>query len=50
MDDVKASRMPLPVHDGAHSASVAASSDHAKVARLKLDRVHDFVGVDVQPD
>ena len=42
--------MPFPVHNGAHSAGVTASGDHAKVAGLELDRVHDLVGVDIQPD
>ena len=42
--------MPFPMHDGAYSASITASGDHAQVSGLELDRVHDFVGVDVQPD
>ena len=42
--------MPLSVHDGTHTTGVTASSDHAKVAGLELDEVHDLAGVDVQTD
>ena len=50
VDNVKGSRMTLPVHNGSNTASIAASSHHAEVAGLELDEVHDLVGVDVQPD
>ena len=38
------------MHDGSHTASVSAAGDHAEVAGLELDEVHDLVGVDVQAD
>ena len=42
--------MPLPGDDGSYSTSVTTSSNHAQVSSFELDGVHDFVGVDVQPD
>ena len=38
------------MHDGSHTASVSAAGDHAEVAGLELDEVHDLVGVDVEAD
>lgn len=42
--------MPLPVHDGANTAGVSSAGDHAEVAGIELDEVHNLVGVDVHPD
>ena len=42
--------MPLAVDDGADSTGVAASGDHAEVAGLELDEVHDLAGVDVKAE
>jgi hypothetical protein len=47
---VKGAGMTLSVHDGADATRVAASSDHAEVAGLELDVVHDLAGVDVKAD
>jgi len=38
------------MHDGSNTTSVTATSNHAKVSSFELDVVHDFVGLDVQPD
>ncbi len=38
------------MHDGSDPTGVTASSDHAEVAGLELDEVHNLAGVDVQPD
>ena len=48
VDDVEGSRVPLAVDDGSDSTGVATSGDHAQVARLELDEVHDLAGVDVK--
>ena len=48
VDDVEGSGMPLAVDDGSDSTGVATSGDHAKVAGLELDEVHDLAGVDVK--
>jgi hypothetical protein len=48
MDDIKGTWMSFPINDGPNSSGVATSGDHAQVAGLKLDRVHNFVRVDVQ--
>ena len=50
MNDVEGVCVALSVHDGSNTTGVAASGDHAEVAGIELDEVHDFVGVDVQPD
>ena len=50
MDNVERSWMSFAVDDCTDATGVTTSSDHAQVAGLKLDRVHDLVGVDVQSD
>ena len=40
--------MPLVVDDVSDSTGVATYGDHAQVARLELDEVHDLAGVDVK--
>jgi hypothetical protein len=42
--------MAFTVDDGTHTSSVATSGDHAQIAGLELDAVHDFSCVDVQTD
>ena len=42
--------MSFPMHDGSDTTSVTATGNHAKVSGFELDVVHDFVGLDVQPD
>ena len=42
--------MTHPVHDDADTSGVSASGDHADVAGLELDEVHNLVGGDVNPD
>ena len=42
--------MSFAVDDGPDPAGVAAAGDHAQVARLELDEVHDLSGRDVQTD
>jgi hypothetical protein len=42
--------MAFSVDDGTHTSGVASSGDHAQIAGLELDAVHDFTGVDVQTD
>ena len=42
--------MSFPVDDGSNTTGVATSGDHAQIAGLKLDRVHDLVCVNVQSD
>ena len=42
--------MPFSMHNRSNTTCVTTSGDHAQVSGLELDRVHDFVGVDVQPD
>ena len=48
MNNIEGSRMSFTVDDCPDSTCVATSGDHAQVAGLELDRVHDLVGVDVQ--
>ena len=40
--------MSFAVDDGPDPAGVATAGDHAQVARLELDEVHDLAGVDVK--
>ena len=42
--------MSFAVDDGPDPAGVATAGDHAQVARLELDEVHDLSGRDVQTD
>ena len=42
--------MSFAVDDGPDPAGVATPGDHAQVARLELDEVHDLSGRDVQTD
>ena len=48
MNNIEGSRMSFTVDDCPDSTGVTTSGDHAQVAGLELDRVHDLVGVDVQ--
>lgn len=48
VDNVKGARVTLTVDDGTNSPQVTASSDHAQVARIELDKVHNLVAGDVQ--
>ena len=50
MNNIEGSRMSFTVDDCSDSTGVTTSGDHAQVAGLELDRVHDLVGVDVQSD
>ncbi len=42
--------MPLAVDDGANSSGVTTTGDHAKIAGLELDEVHNLVSVNVQTE
>jgi len=42
VDDLKGSRVLLPVGDGAYTSQVTASSDHAQVTAVKFDVVCDL--------
>ena len=48
--DVERSRMTLPMHDGSDTTGVTTAGDHAKVAGVELDDVHDLVRLEVQAD
>lgn len=48
VDDIEGTRMTLTVDDGSDSPQVTTTSDHAQVARIKLDELHDFIGCNVQ--
>ena len=48
--NIERTRMSFPVHYGSYTTCITTSSDHAQVSGLELDRVHDFVSVDIQPD
>lgn len=48
--DVEGAGVALARHDGAHSPQVTPARDHAQVAGLELDEVHDLGGVDVELD
>jgi len=48
--NVKGTWMSFSVHDGADTTRVTTAGDHAQVACLKLDEVHDLVRVQVQAD
>jgi len=50
VDDVEGSGVPLAVDDGANSSGVTTTGDHAKIAGLELDEVHNLVSVDVQTE
>jgi len=50
VNNVEGTRMPFSMHNSSNTTCITTSSDHAQVSGLELDRVHDFVGVDVQPD
>lgn len=50
VDNVKGPRMALTVDDGTNSSQVTTTSDHAEVARLKLDEIHDLATFNVQLD
>ncbi len=48
MHNIEGTRMTFSVDDGSDSPQVTTTSDHAQVARIKLDEVHDLVGGNVQ--
>ena len=48
VDNVEGARVTLTVDDGTNSPQVTAASDHAQVARIELDEVHNLVTGDVQ--
>ena len=50
VNNVEGTRMPFSMHYSSNTTCVTTSSDHAQVSGLELDRVHDFVSVDIQPD
>ena len=50
VNNVEGTRMPFSMHNSSNTTCVTTTGDHAQVSGLELDRVHDFVGVDVQPD
>ena len=50
VDNVEGAGMSLSGHDSSNSASVTSSSDHAKVAGVKLDGVLDLASGDVHLD
>jgi hypothetical protein len=50
VDNVERTRVTFTVDDGSDSPQVTTTSDHAQIARVKLDEVHDFVGSNVQLD
>ncbi len=50
VDNVEGSGVSLSVDDGSNATGVAASGDHAHVAGLELDEVHDLAGADIQSD
>ena len=47
VDNVEGARVTLTVDDGTNSPQVTAASDHAQVARIELDEVHNLVAGDV---
>merc|ERR1712168_1481143 len=47
VDDVEGSGMLFAVHDDANTPQVTTSSHHANVSRLKLDKVGDLAGGDI---
>jgi len=48
VDNVEGARVTLTVDDGTNSPQVTAASDHAQVARIELDEVHNLVAGNVQ--
>ena len=50
VNNVERTRMPFSVHNGSNTTGVTTTSNHAQVSSFELDGVHDFVGVDVQPN
>ena len=50
VDNVEGALVTLPVHDDTDTTSVSATSHHANVAGLELNRVHNLVGGDVNAD
>ena len=50
VNNVEGTRMPFSMHNSSNTTCITTTGDHAQVSGLELDRVHDFVGVDVQPD
>jgi len=50
VDNIEGTRVTFSVDDGSDSPQVTTTSDHAQIARVELDEVHDFVGSNVQLD
>ena len=50
VDNVEGSGVTFAVDDGSDATGVATSGDHAEIAGLELDEVHDLAGGDVQAD
>lgn len=50
VDNIEGTRVTFTVDDGSDSPQVTTTSDHAQIARVELNEVHDFVGSNVQLD
>jgi hypothetical protein len=50
VNNIEGTRVTFSVDDCTHTSSVATSGDHAQIAGLEFDAVHDFSGVNVQTD
>lgn len=50
VNNIEGTRVTLTVDDGSDSPQVTTTSDHAQVTGVKLDEVHDLVGLNVQLD
>lgn len=48
VDNVEGTRVTFTVDNGSNSPQVTTASDHAQITRIELDKVHDFVGSDIQ--
>jgi len=50
VNNIERSRMSFPMHNGTDTTGITTSGDHAQISGLEFDGIHDFAGVDVQPD
>jgi hypothetical protein len=50
VDGLKAALMLLPVLDNTNTASVPPTSHHDNIANIKLDEVHNLVGLQINLD
>lgn len=50
VDNVKTSHMSLPRGDGTNTAQIVATSHHAQVSSLELDKIDNLASVDVISD